>query len=174
MASESKINEAIAILLAAYPATGQKSTMGPFLTLVSKTLQPYANEVLLALVDPRRGIVAESKFFPSLAEIKIFCDRHQQQLLEAHYRERQDEERRNALPPPPVDPRVQKVISAGLRDLARELAAPDRQSLMTVEEERQKAERWLAQQSELVKTQPKIKISERLYAAIYRGENHAD
>lgn len=173
MATESKINEAISILLAAYPATGQKSTMGPFLALVTKTLQPYPNEVLAALVNPRSGIITECSFFPSIAELKIFCDRHHQKLLEVHYRDRQEEERRKALPPPPEDPRVREAIATGFRRLSQELGAPEKESLLTVEEEREKAERWLEQRAELAKTEPLPPLSPALRKILFGDQTDA-
>jgi hypothetical protein len=174
MASASKINEAISILLAAYPSAGQKATMGPFLALVTKTLEPYANEVLRELVDPRTGIITESEFFPSIAKLKEFCDARHKRLLEESFRARAEEDRRNALPPPPVDPQIQARVASGLRELSRELGAPKSSEFLTVEDERAKAERWLQQQAELAKTQPPIEISESLRAILFKGESRAD
>lgn len=174
MASASKINEAISILLAAYPSAGQKANMGPFLALVTKTLEPYANEILRDLVDPRTGIITESEFFPSIAKLKEFCDERHKKLMEASFRARAEEDRRNALPPPPVDPRIHERIASGLKELTRELGARKTDQMLTVEEEREKAERWLAQQAELVKSQPPIEISDRLRALLFKGENRAD
>jgi len=174
MATESKINEAISILLAAYPSAGQKSTMGPFLALVTKTLQPYPNEVLGALVNPRNGIITECAFFPSLAELKIFCDRHHQKLLEGHYRDRRDEERRQALPAPVEDPRVREKVISGLRKLSHELGGPDRKSILTVDEERAQAERRLEHYAETAKQPQKIELSPGLKKHLFGDQNHAD
>jgi hypothetical protein len=164
MATSSKINEAIAILLSAYPSAGQKANMGPFLALVTKTLEPYPNEILNELISPRTGIITECAFFPSLAELKLFCDKRHQVACEALYRERQEETRRNALPAPPMDPQVRANINAGFKDLSRELGRPASSQILSVQEERSKAERWLEQQALLVESQPKVLFSESLRA----------
>lgn len=76
MASKAQAHRAIAVLLAAYPAANRDEDVAEqFARILVHTLDPYPPEVLGEMVNPRTGIIATSKFMPSIAEIKIWCDR---------------------------------------------------------------------------------------------------
>lgn len=77
MASQKLVNETLAILSAAYPSTAKadREAMREFMILAAQALAPYPEDVLRKLVNPRVGIIAECAFFPSIAELRKFCDR---------------------------------------------------------------------------------------------------
>jgi hypothetical protein len=74
MANQLKVQQTIAVLMAAYPSKSNQDHMGPFLAMVEKLLSAYPPEVLDDLVNPRTGIVTQCSFFPSIAELKKFCE----------------------------------------------------------------------------------------------------
>jgi hypothetical protein len=77
MATPFQIKQALAVLVAAYPSADKmdRETMRHFLGILEKTLAPYPPQVLIEMVHPRTGIIASAKFFPSLAEVKAWCDK---------------------------------------------------------------------------------------------------
>jgi hypothetical protein len=74
MASESKIDTTIAILCSSYRAKND-DLMAKFLVMVRKLLSEYPDAVLEQLVNPKTGIMVECSFFPSIAELKKFCEK---------------------------------------------------------------------------------------------------
>lgn len=76
MADPKKVSQAIAILATGYRVKDDEDgRMERFLGMVRKLLSEYPDAVLDKLVNPKTGIMVESTFFPSLAELKRFCDR---------------------------------------------------------------------------------------------------
>ena len=45
-----------------------------FTTAIAAVLSEYPEDVVRQVTDPRRGIPARSKWFPSIAELKAACD----------------------------------------------------------------------------------------------------
>ena len=181
MATKVQIQKTIAVLVAAYPNTDAKEqhAMEPFLKMVEQMLAPYPPAVLDELISPRSGIIGISRFFPSIAEIKQFCDRAWDKI---------DPPNRSAidraplqLSGPPEDAAASKAHKARMmqkfQDLISELAsAPDpweghgalrarsdaikkNKTKMIIkteaqkEVERQQAEVWLEQQAVKAKTE---------------------
>ena len=77
MASQKAVRQSLAVLTAAYPSTAKadRETMREFMVLAEQALAPYPEDVLARMVNPRLGIIAECSFFPSIAELKRYCDR---------------------------------------------------------------------------------------------------
>ena len=44
-----------------------------FAQLAAQALEDYGDHILKQLVDPKTGIIAESRFMPSIAEMRAFC-----------------------------------------------------------------------------------------------------
>jgi len=71
MATKTEAIKAVSILLAAYNDT--RADREIFIRLASEALEQYSSRILIALVNPSNGIIAECKFMPSIAEMHEFC-----------------------------------------------------------------------------------------------------
>jgi hypothetical protein len=157
--------KALGIILYSYPSANRDG-IETFYKLAVESLSEFPDEILDRLAHPRLGIVTRSTFLPSIAELRKFCNEEIAARHKAAVWDNQEEVRR--LHAPPVDPekeREQRQKILGMfKQLSREIGRPSSAELLTVEEEKAKAARWLEQQAELVKTQPKIQFSDRLRA----------
>jgi hypothetical protein len=52
-----------------------------FAELAARALEDYSDDVLRKLVDPKEGIITESRFLPSIAEMKDYC----QTVIQSRY-----------------------------------------------------------------------------------------
>jgi len=64
--------KAVAIIISAY-RTPHGVHDETFAQLAAQALEDYSDFVLRQLVDPKNGIIAESKFMPTIAELREFC-----------------------------------------------------------------------------------------------------
>lgn len=179
MASKVHIQKTIAILIAAYPSADakEKEAMAPFLKMVEQMLAPYPEQVLGELVNPRTGIIASARFFPSIAELKQFCDRLWDKFDPRVQIDRAPDPL--MLEGPADDPEVKSAERAraiqGFKDLLAELqSVPDpmrrNQPLIKSKiEEKAEAEAWLERQAELAKTQEPPKLSEAALRAYHNS-----
>jgi hypothetical protein len=177
MASKVHIQKTIAILIAAYPSADakEKEAMAPFLRMVEQMMLPYPERVLSELVNSRIGIIATSKFFPSIAELKQFCDRLWDKLDPQVQVDRAPDPL--MLGGPAKDPEVEAAqracIIQGFKDLLAELKSvpdplrPNQPPPKSKVEEKAEAEAWLERQAERAKTDPLPKLSESALKAFH-------
>jgi hypothetical protein len=172
MSKEAAIRS-IGIILSSYPSANREGIEN-FYKLASESLSEFPAEILDVLAHPKHGIVTKSSFIPSIAEMRKFCVDEIGRRHKINSWERQEEARRLYAPKPVEDPQVRETIVSGLRQLSHELGSPDRKSLLTVEEERAKAERRLEQYAEMAKEPQKIELSPALKKLLFGGQNNAD
>ena len=183
MADEATVKKAIAVLIAAYPGAANRDGMDKFLRLLEQLLRGYQPQILEDIAHVRRGLPAQHKFFPSIAEVKEWCDRRAAELWREASREEALErqfqnrllygrtEREEELTASEIAERRAKVSSL-FKELAADLRTnPSDQGgrLLNKIEEREQAERWLASQAERAKTDKPPMLSERARKLIRRG-----
>jgi hypothetical protein len=170
MANQAHIKRTIAVLLAAYPKANDtdRESMTQFLKLVEKILEVYPGEVLEALIKPRTGIMSQCQFFPSIAEIKKFCDRQWDLLAPRAVADNQDEVRQLYGPKsdPVHDAEHRAMMLQKFQDLIREISGKDKEPLMSKEEYQAKAEQKLATWAEEAKTKSPPKLSSAVLATL--------
>jgi hypothetical protein len=177
MATKVQVQKTIAILIAAYPNTDAKAreSMGPFLQMVEQLLAPYPAEVLDCLVSPRMGIIATCNFFPSIAELKKFCEREWDRLSPRVVADRTEEIKQlyGRIEPKEIQ-EAQKAMERekrakvieGFKQLSAELKAvpdPIRKSEavpMSKAEQKAAAELWLENQAARAAVEPPPRLSE--------------
>lgn len=181
MATLAQTQKAIAILMAAYPNTDGKTreAMEPFLKMVERVLAPYPAEVLDAMVHPRMGIISRCSFFPSIAEIKQFCDREWDRLSPRVVQDRADDVKQlyGRVEPDAAEDETKAKrraqVLAGFKDLIAELSmAPDPMRKADTPprskvEEKAAAEAWLAAQAVRAVTEAPPRLSERALRAYW-------
>jgi hypothetical protein len=64
--------KAVAIIISAY-RTPHGIHDETFAQLAAQALEDYSDVILRQLVDPKNGIISESKFMPTIAELREFC-----------------------------------------------------------------------------------------------------
>ena len=131
-------------------------------------LAPYEDAVLLALANPRTGILKTAKFLPTLAELSEWCERERVRLF-AISAEQDRAERiaaHRALPPPPADEierraRVVSVVKGGLQKLHAELCASNgiHTKRTLTKAEREAAAAWLIEQQRNPEPPPRLSPS---------------
>jgi hypothetical protein len=162
MASQTYIEKTIAILVAAYPfKASDADRMRPFLKMVERVLEPYPHEVLDRLANPRTGIVAVCTFFPSIAEIKKFCEREWDKISPHN---RYDREAPALLSREDDTPERRANVIEKFADLMRDLRmAPDfarkGEPVLTKAEAKQQAEDWLAREAAKSAVEPPPMLS---------------
>ena len=160
MSKEAAI-KALGIILSSYPSANREGIEN-FYRLAVESLSDFPDSILTHLANPKTGIVAKNTFIPSIAEMRKFCTDE----MEARYRreqyENREEARRLHSSEPIEDPVVRQKVISGLRRLSDELGHKTKDSLLTIEEDRAKSERWLEQQAELAKTNSPPPISPEL------------
>ena len=76
--SRASATQAVTIIFSAY---GQvKAEQEAFQRLAVQALEDYPDKVLVELVSPKTGIIAKSKFPPSIAELHEWCRDKQSEL----------------------------------------------------------------------------------------------
>lgn len=146
-----------------------------FMVIAIQALESYPDDVLALMADPRRGIVRQSRFIPSVAEMCGFldaeCDRRRR-IAEQNERDRQ-----RALPAPEkaVDPERRAYFTDMLRKTTQEIRARNgdpmkRDHVSSSVELKQMAEVWL--QREKMNPRPMPKISTGLARVL--GLKHID
>ena len=68
------VRQVVFTICAAYPTAISKGQLGGYKALCEQALSPYPDHLLMRLADPRRGIIAVSRFLPSIAELCSFCE----------------------------------------------------------------------------------------------------
>lgn len=170
MANSIQVKKAIALLLAAYPRANdtEQESMRQYLLLVESFLSQYPNEVIEAMVSPRTGIIAQCIHFPTIAEMKKFCDRKWDILSPRAIADNQEEVRQ--LYGPKVDPEHDAEHRARMiqnfQDLIREISGKDKEPLMTKEEYQAKAEATLSRWAEEAKMKSPPKLSAAALATL--------
>lgn len=133
MASKSEAQKAIAVLMTVYPRMEDKTpeTIRQFVEYASQSLMSYSPAVLAEMVHPRTGVTAKCRHFPSIAEMREFCDERTRKAWENHEREARDIER--SLIDGPKEPQQSPEVLAerarvkeGFRKLLTELSATAR------------------------------------------------
>ena len=103
------------ILLGCY-RTGDANDPAIYSGAVIAVLSDYPIDVVAACVDPRTGLPAQSKWLPTVAEIKDFCEaRMRPRRLEMQARRQIEERDRLAIP----DGRPRKTYEEIQADLAK-------------------------------------------------------
>lgn len=134
--------EATKQLLSRYRRNEADDAVG-FLTGIATVFRAYPEFIAWLAGDPIRGLPAQTKFVPTIAEVKAFCD----QAMGPVYEERRqrgivaEQMRRRALPPPSDDAARERAIENvvgrfgpgwGLdADRVREAAIDPKQACMT-------------------------------------------
>ena len=115
--------------MSGFPVTGNREGLRDFSRLALEMLTPFADDVLLALANPRTGILKIAKFLPTLAELSEWCERERLRLFaESAAQDRLDRlAAHRALPPPSVDEiqrkaRLDEVMKTRMQGLSAELA----------------------------------------------------
>ena len=75
MATDSTIKKALAMLCTYYRVKDGDEHMGRFLQTLPRVLHPYPDAIIDQLAHPRAGVASECSFFPSIHELKAFCDK---------------------------------------------------------------------------------------------------
>lgn len=170
MANSVQVKKAIALLLAAYPRANDtdQESMRQYLLLVESFLAQYPNEVLEAMVSPRTGIIAQSVHFPTIAEMKKYCDRKWDILSPRAVADNHDDIQQ--LYGPKADPEHDAEHRARMiekfKDLIQEISGKDRAPMMTKEEYQAQAEKKLATWAEEAKTKSPPKLSAAALATL--------
>jgi hypothetical protein len=73
-----------------------------FARAVVAVLMRYPAEVVVQVTEPATGLPSKLKWLPAIAEIVEACDASMAPILRQRERERVEEARKRALPPPPV------------------------------------------------------------------------
>ncbi|CAB4127622.1 hypothetical protein UFOVP95_42 [uncultured Caudovirales phage] len=176
MATKVQVQKTIAVLIAAYPNMDAKTreAIGPFLQMVERLLAPYPAEVLDCLVNVRTGIMTTTSFFPSIAELKKFCEREWDKLsprvvadrteeIRQLYGRIEPEEIRKAQKAQEIEKR-QKVIE-GFKQLVSELkCSPDpfrkaEPIPLSKAEQKAAAEAWLSDRATRAALEPPPRLS---------------
>lgn len=153
-------------ILSGYPGMAAKD-LEAFSALAVTALAVYPDPVLVALANPRTGILHTSKFLPTVAEMAEWCERERMRLYKlASEQDRQERiAAHRALPPP--DPseverraRVDAIVRAGMERLHNELAgnAGIRISKALTADDRLAACAWLDEQSR--QPPPRLRLSD--------------
>lgn len=91
--------QAVAIICSAYGQT--KVEQEAFQRLAAIALEDYSDQVLVELVNPKSGIIAKSKFPPSIAELHTWCRERTREIDDqaraVELQRKQDEEVKRAL-----------------------------------------------------------------------------
>lgn len=153
--------KALGVILSSYPSANRDGIEN-FYKLAVESLSEFPAEILNMLAHPKIGIVAKSTFIPSIAELRAFCTDEMTRRHRIAIWEQQEEARKLHAPEPVENPVVRDKIVSGLRKLSEELGRKPEDNLLTAEEARAKAERWLEQQAELAKTNPPPPLSPNL------------
>jgi hypothetical protein len=70
---------------------------------IAAVLSEYPTDIIRRATDPRTGIAGKSKWLPSVAEVRAFCEAEYAPVRRQQERERLAEERKRMLPPPVED-----------------------------------------------------------------------
>ena len=173
MTTPAYVEKAVAILMASYPGAGAKPGMAEFLKLVEQLLSRYHAEVLNDFGHPSRGIAAECKFFPSLAEIKAWCEESANKIWRAREQERSNEsrllygraERETELTPGEMAEKRERVATM-FRDLVKEFKGiPDPfkthgEIPLSKAEQKAQAEIWLERHRARAAVEPPPMLSQ--------------
>lgn len=172
METPAYVQKAIAILMASYPGASAKPGMAEFLKLVEQLLRRYHPEVLEDFGHPSRGIASECKFFPSLAEIKGWCEDQANAIWRARERERVSEVRAlygRVEVPSEMTPAEMAENRARVVELFHNLVAefkgiPDPfrthgEIPLSKAEQKLQAEKWLERQKERAAIEPLPQLS---------------
>ena len=170
MANAIQVKKAIAMLLAAYPRANdmEQESMRQYLLLVESFLAQYPNEVLEAMVSPRSGIIAQCVHFPTIAEMKKYCDRKWDILSPRAIADNHDDIKQLYGPKSDFehDEEHRARMIQKFKDLIREISGKDKEPLMTKEEYQAKAEETLSRWAEEAKTKSPPKLSEAALATL--------
>ena len=79
--SRTQAIQSIITILLAYPDS--KVDREPFIKLAAVGLEDYSGASLNAMCCPKRGLIATSKFMPSIAEMRHFCKTYVDPMLVA-------------------------------------------------------------------------------------------
>jgi len=183
MANKVQVQKTIAVLIAAYPNTDAKTqeAMGPFLQMVERLLAPYPTEVLDALINVRTGIMTTTNFFPSIAELKKFCEREWDRLSPRVVVDRAEEVKQlygrvgaNEAETIAEAEKRKKVIDGFAKLISDLKCSPDpfrknEPSPMSKVEEKAAAEAWLADMAARAAVEPPPRLSERALKAYWQG-----
>lgn len=153
--------KALGVILSSYPSANREGIEN-FYKLAVESLSEFPSEILAALAHPKTGIVAKSTFIPSIAELRAFCNDEIGRRHRIAVWEQQEEARKLHAPERIEDPVIHAKVMSGLRRLSEELGRKREDNLLTVEEAKAKAERWLDQQAELAKTNAAPQLSPEL------------
>jgi len=136
--------------------------------MASESLSEFPSEVLERLCNPKTGIVAQSTFLPSIAEMRKFCNREWDILSPRAIADNHDDIKQ--LYGPKSDPVHDEEHRARMiqkfKDLIREISGKDKEPLMTKEEYQAKAEETLSRWAEEAKTKSPPKLSEAALATL--------
>jgi len=170
MANAIQVKKAIAMLLAAYPRANdmEQESMRQYLLLVESFLAQYPNEVLEAMVSPRTGIVSQCIHFPTIAEMKKYCDRKWDILSPRAISDNQEEVRQlygpKAGPEHTAEHRARMIQK--FHDLMKEIGGKGPTELIDREKFQQMLEQKLQQRADLANTTPAPKLSEAALATL--------
>jgi len=135
MASKAEAEKAMAVLMTVYPRMEDKSeeAMMQFVEYASQSLMSYTPAVLAEMVHPRTGITTQCKNFPSIADMREFCDVRLRKHWESKDRDARDMNRsviegpkEGQLSPEKLAERER--VKAGFKKLLLELSMPARSS----------------------------------------------
>lgn len=167
MSKEAAI-KTIGIILSSYPSASRQEGIENFYKLAVESLSEFPPAILDALANPRSGIVTQSSFVPSIAELRKFCQRE----MEAQYRRSAQEDRAEArrlyskISDPVTDPAERERMKKKFRELLADLDPGKRRSdagvLMTREEYRAKTEADLDLLAQAAASNPPPPLSEEL------------
>ena len=135
MATKSEAQKAMAVLMTVYPRMEDKTpaAIKQFVEYASQSLMSYPQSILAEMVHPRTGITTQCKHFPSIAEMREFCDPRMKKAWENKERDARDMNRsviegpkEGQLSPEKLAERER--VKAGFKKLLLELSMPPRSS----------------------------------------------
>src|SRR5690348_11532372 len=94
--------ERAALLLGCY-RKGDAENPDTYTAAIAAVLSEYPTDIIRRATDPRTGIAGKSKWLPSVAEVRDFCEAEYAPVRRQQERERLAEERKRMLPPPVED-----------------------------------------------------------------------
>jgi len=131
MATKSEAQKALAVLMTVYPRMEDKSeeAIKQFVEYASQSLMSYTPAVLAEMIHPRSGITTKCKNFPSIADMREFCDVRMRKAWENEERDDRDVNRIMIEGPKegyisPEKLAERERVKAGFKKLLAELSTP--------------------------------------------------
>ena len=118
--SLSEAIEAAGKIIRCYPNGGANAGDG-YIGALAATFAAYPKQVARECANTPRGIVAECKFLPTVADVVSFCERHSKSLYDHFDRQRRTEEQiaQRQKPPTPADKGAKKYTYAEFLEWAK-------------------------------------------------------